>query len=628
MGNNKNKAFYLRQSLFEVGVNNRFVAVMLSLLLLVVASACSENVDNVAEEGVSKKAENGTTLYLKITDANDALVRNLAQETTVSVVATLKSPTDEPIEGQVVRFSTDMGMLAAQTGLTNAAGRAIVSFASGVMPGAGEIIATVDVDGADLSVSFGFEVGGAPPTAPEPPPVQIIQSQSNDGAMVFVSADPQQITLKSTGGAGWSELSTVTFQLTGADGLPFVGKTVNFSISNEVGGVSLEPLSAETDVDGIVSTVVQAGTVPTSVVVSASAAVGEGDATSVVTSVSSTLAVGVGLPDSDSMSLSLSNLAPEAWNRDGEEVEVTVRLADHFNNYVVDGTTIYFVAEGGVIEPSCETVDSACSVRWVAQNPKPVDHRASILATTIGSESFPYVDGNGIYNLVDGEPFADLNGNKVFDGDDTFTDLNGNSSFDGPGFVDLGESFLDANENGLRDADEFFVDSNANGEYDVAGDGKFNGLLCDPASNACADDKTVQISTSGVIVMASSFARYAVENKDADLVYLSTIPSISVNAPRAVVEADSEITRLTIYYSDSAGQVMPAGTVISVSSSVGQIIGSVPTEVMSRLDGDGVGTFDLRIKDTDLTEIESGVIEIRFTTPSGNVTYILLEALI
>ena len=88
--------------------------------------------------------------------------------------------------------------------------------------------------------------------------------------------------------------------------------------------------------------------------------------------VSDILSVSTGLPDQNSFSLSLENHAPESLNIDGVQVAATVRLADHFNNAVPDGTAIYFTTEGGAIRDaetgavgSCLTVGSKCTLTWV-----------------------------------------------------------------------------------------------------------------------------------------------------------------------------------------------------------------------------------------------------------------------
>ena len=716
----KNNKFCLDKAVFQ----GRIFSTLFVVLLLLFVSACSDDVEESAEAGASQKAGDGTTLYLKLLK-NNSLVRNVDQSETVSVVATLKTADDKAIEGEVIQFTTDLGTLAAENGLTNSSGRASVDLASGTVPKAGEITASVDFNGNTITVSYGFAIGGTAGNAdPDPgssPDPDAAVSQSNDGAMEFISASPQQITLKSAGGAGLSELSTVTFKLVGADGLPLANKTVNFTLNNPIGGISVEPTSAVTGFDGLVSTVVQAGTVPTSARVTATTTIIDGAVENTIFSQSDNLAIGVGTPDQNSMSLSISNHAPEAWRYDGEEVDVTVHLADHFNNFIPDGTTVYFTAEGGLIEPSCETIDSACSVIWKSGNPRPSDHRVTILATTLGSESFQDTDSDGIYSSADGEPFSDVNRNGVYDepfddangngkydepfidvfnigvydlgeifidynnngiydgdgvtapGEDqtAFTDSNNgnglydgsgrmpagefpflhatsdknsNGLFDGPGFADLGEPYLDANENNTRDVDEHYVDTNDNNEFDAAGDGLFNGVHCKTAEVVCSPVKTLRIRDSGVLVMADSFAHAAIQASldgvtyytyRSDIPSLSSIPYFPVNSPETFINAQDSSASIVVYYMDSAGQVLPEGTTVSISANKGSLVGApngeLPNNLVSRLDrgssvsnseraNNGLHAFSFSIVDTDPLNVEDGVISISFKTLKGTTT--------
>jgi hypothetical protein len=307
------------------------------------------------------------------------------------------------------------------------------------------------------------------------------------GSVAFVSASPTLIAIKGTGGAGLSETSTVTFRVLGTLGSPIANQPVTFTLNTDVGGIALTSASGYTNGAGNVSTVVQAGAVATSARVTASVAVGA----TVISAQSDQLAISTGIPDQNSTSISVETLNPEAFNIDGVEVDVTARLADQFNNPVPNGTTVYFTAEGGAIESQCQTSNGACTVTWRSQNPRPVDHRVTLLITAVGNESFHDEDGNGSYSDGDGEPYGDVNANGVLD--EPFTDANANSVFDEP-FVDgnanvsydFGETYVDYNDNGRYDGagnnpagETVFVDRNGNGVYDGAG--------VDPAGESYTD---------------------------------------------------------------------------------------------------------------------------------------------
>lgn len=147
------------------------------------------------------------------------------------------------------------------------------------------------------------------------------------------------------------------------------------------------------------------------------------------------------------------------------DVVMTAFVADRYNSTLTDAHTIHFRTEYGVLDPSsCVTENGFCTVTWRAiKRPVPGgpgdDMKVTIVAYTIGEESF-----------------TDANGNNIFD------------NADGNQFTDLEEPYIDANENGVFDAGDGVIDvvngndtSGANGVHDI-GDGFFNGNGCDHSS--------------------------------------------------------------------------------------------------------------------------------------------------
>ncbi|MCZ8130161.1 MAG: Ig-like domain-containing protein [Steroidobacteraceae bacterium] len=300
------------------------------------------------------------------------------------------------------------------------------------------------------------------------------------GSIVFDSATPANIALQGTGSQGRPETSTVVFRVLDRSGGPVAGANVAFALNTTVGGLSLAPATAQADANGRVQTVVQAGTIATSVRVTATVQ----NTTPQISTQSAQLTVTTGVPDQDSFSLAVQCPNVEALGIDGIVVSVTARLADRFNNPVPDGTAVTLSAEGGQIFAQCQTTtvtngSSGCTVNWTSTNPRPAGGlgqagRAAIFATAIGEESF--------------------------------TDANGNGAFDnGEAFVDQAERFRDNDEDGVYDLGEPFYDFNNNGVRDPA-DGLFNGVLCRDTSGRCgaAPTATTGISASNIIVMSGS----------------------------------------------------------------------------------------------------------------------------
>ena len=78
--------------------------------------------------------------------------------------------------------------------------------------------------------------------------------------MIFVSAAPETVALKGSGGAtGLSEKSLVTFKVTDSSSAAASGQTITFSLSTDLGGVALDSTSASTDSAGKAVAVVNSG---------------------------------------------------------------------------------------------------------------------------------------------------------------------------------------------------------------------------------------------------------------------------------------------------------------------------------------------------------------------------------
>ncbi|MFD2164893.1 Ig-like domain-containing protein [Thalassotalea euphylliae] len=432
------------------------------------------------------------------------------------------------------------------------------------------------------------------------------------GSIEFVSAEPTSIVLRGTGGQGKQETSTLTFQVKSALGNAVAQQVVNFALDTQVGGIALNPVSAQTNSQGLVTTKVSAGTVPTAVRVSATA--GEGE--ELIQTQSDILSVNTGLPEQRSITISTTTPNPEANSINGVQETITAYLADNFNNPVPDGTTVNFTTEGGQIEPSCTTVNGNCSVVWTSAEPRVEDHRITVLATAIGHETF-----------------FDTNGNNVFDNDDGTASPNDNVSSgfgrqfaEDSGFIDMSEAWRDDNENNAFDAGETFIDFNNDNTFS-ARDGVFNGPQCEGSLCGADGATSIHVRKALLMVMASSTALYSLVDGDSDVEYANNNTGNNVAIPSI---ADGSVRRFTFNFYDNAVdadgnpffRAMPKDTQVTVTSSVGDLDGVTSFTVGNALNGHSMSFFVINPADGDA---EVGVLTIEIVAPSGVTTTLSRE---
>lgn len=456
------------------------------------------------------------------------------------------------------------------------------------------------------------------------------------GQVAFVSALPQNIALKGTGGAGRQESATVTFKVLDRNSNPVSGQAVNFTLNTTVGGLSLNPPSATTGADGTVSTVVAAGTVNTPVRVTAAL-----PGTTLAT-LSDQLVVSTGVPDQNSFSLSTQIFNVEGMGHDGCAApvgsSVTVRLADHFNNPAPDGTAVSFTAEGGTVDASCLTgltsttlingavitqkgVPGECSVRFCSASPRPTDGRITILAYALGEENFTDLNGN---NLVEeatefvaarddlGDPFRD---------DRAITGANAN------GIDDIWSS-----GNAARVPGETFIDSNADGIWTRTGDGYYNGVLKSPLNVNTTPANTVHIRGSLVQVLSTSEAKIdPISPTPFSLDHcVDGTPFVNTAKTFAIAVRDNNPTRFAA--NTLPGNILPAGTKIEFTTSNGTLLSNASFVVPNTAEpSSAVWTYGISVQ-SDATQtnaaggylctntVSSGSFNVKVTTPLGLIT--------
>ena len=492
-------------------------------------------------------------------------VANLSAGGSTSVTATLVDKnnnnslysTDTPVTFTSTCVSSSLATLTSPVS-TGSTGTAVSTYVAKGCSGTDTITATATVNSVQLTATATLTVQPA-----------VL------GSIQFQSALPTDITLKGMGGAGQSETSTVIFKVLDSTGGIAVGKSVTFSLSTSVGGISLQPATAKSDANGNVQTVVQSGTVPTPVSVTATVQGPHGP----ISTGSGQLTIHSGIPAQNAFSLAVATHNIEAFNTVGVVDVVTVQLGDRFNNPVPNGTPVNFHAEGGIIQPSCNTgppsVSGVCTVNWSSGNPQPVNGRVTIMAYAVGEESF-----------------TDTNGNGVFDNGDSFSDL--------------AEIFEDDNENGVHNSGEFFYDFDLSNTF-TAADGKWEGINCKDTTGRCGPRSTTGVGQDNLIIMSTFFA--------------------NINVSAALCISGGVITApcsFTVTITDGNGNPMAAGTTFDIVSTNGTMLGGGSTVEPDETSVGSADTFPISIVSDGTSSTGTFTVTVK-SKPSGSVTTLTLS---
>jgi hypothetical protein len=406
------------------------------------------------------------------------------------------------------------------------------------------------------------------------------------GSIKFVSAEPTAIALKGTGGVGRQEFSVLTFQVFDQTAHPVQGRQVNFTLNTTVGGLSLQPQNALTDVSGKVSTVVSAGTIPTPVVIVTASVPSSG-----VTTVSNVLVLSTGLAITSRISLSVTTGNCEGWDFDGDCTPVTLRMGDHFGNPVVDGTAVSFSSSHGFIDAACVTgglggatssITSGgageCSATLRSAGKRPANGRVVVIA---------YVRGE--------EDFFDANGNNICDGCTNTAGAEFKPSYDLK--PDL---FRDDNENGSWSAGEPCISPSGNATCATPPDGMYNGVLASPKVPDA--QQTIYLGRQYVAIWSGSHA---------------SITATQAGSCAAFSPPGSGTVSLHVRVVDVNGNPMPAGTTIDIGGTQYKVSNYVLG--VGQQFGTGAGQIPIEEYDVSFTCATAGTSTqtIKVKTPRG-----------
>ncbi|MDD0810327.1 Ig-like domain-containing protein [Curvibacter sp. RS43] len=359
---------------------------------------------------VTPAAATGTpTLALALTDSSGVALSTPRTFLTGSIYkarVTVLDATSAPVSNLVVQFSSEgvAATISPSSALTDANGVATVQIVPGTTTGAGSVKVSGVVNGTTYS-SAGVSYQ--------------IASTSVAATMNYVQPSTPVSLVVSNASSG-NKLATASFKLANSQGVGVSGQPVSLSLNAQsisagvtflVNGVNTSATQTfTTDQDGLVSISVASGTLPTPVLVTATAV-----SNSNISATSVGLAVTNGRPTQLRSSIAASILSVEASPGgtsiiQGVQSTLTVLLSDRLGNPIPAGTVVNLITSHGQIAGSCVVaiVSSAsqCSAVWTSVSARPTNGWFTVLA---------YLDGE--------EDFVDANGNNQYDGGETFYDV-------------------------------------------------------------------------------------------------------------------------------------------------------------------------------------------------------------
>lgn len=505
---------------------------------------------------------------------------SLATGATSTVTASVNLSGTPVADGTTVNFSLSSsayGTLSAASATTTG-GNASVTFTASSTAGTVTVTATSSGGSGVASITVG---------------------SSGGGGIEYISATPQVIGLQ---GSGQTTTSAIVFKITDETGSPVGSTTVSFTLNGPSGG-NLPSAGGEyigandgtpttaagtSDSDGLVSVILNSGSVAGPATIAASVTVGS----TTYSASSSVVSIGGGIPSAAHFTLATSvrNL-PGLAVVDAEST-ISAYLADRFGNFnVLEGTSISFYTEAGAIDRA-GVVDSVgkTSVIFRTQNPMPIDVTAN--ATEIANLNaydsiFTTNYAAGTVNPRDG--WATVL--ATVQGEESFVDANANGIYDtGEFFSDLGEPFIDRDDDGSWTLGEIYIDENGSGTY-TAGNGVWDGPGCPDAG--CRTSKMLFINTT--LMFTGNLQ--------------CVISPVTINVP----DGGSQTFDISVH--DQNLNIPLAGTTITVTATAGDLL--VPT-LQPVADGvsDGPTIFQVTLSDNVAGSPEPVQLTVIATTSS------------
>jgi adhesin/invasin len=558
----------------------RFIAGTAGMVVLLL-SGCSEG--NPAASRTGSTGGTGGTVSTAVAIALIATPATIQTGGTSSIQATV---TDSALvnvpDGTPVAFSISSATMGSVTAFaTTVSGVAVANYTAAAVPGT-----------AVITASSGSAQNSVP----------VVVSPPQNASVEFVSAAPQVIAVKASGGI---EISTVIFQVKDDNGNPVTaGQVVNFTMSGPMGGEYIgtndatpTTATAATGGNGRASILLHSGSVAGPVTITATVTVSTGPPPVTASSTSSTISIGGGVASASHFNIASSKLNLQGLVTSNVQATISAFIADRFGNYnVLQGTSVSFYTEAGAVDASNITDASGfTSVIFRTQAPIPANVAIDAAETTsIGNIDAAF----GTSFIASGVHPRDghLTVLAAVAGEETFIDANGNGLYDaGELFTDIGEPFIDANDNGVWAAGEFYVDTNGDSTYNGPNT-VWDGPFCPDVSAGCLSQKTIWTS------MRLAFTGHAINCDITPTTY-----AVTTAAPQ----------QFFFLLGDANLNAPLAGTSIAVTTTKGTLVGTTAYTVPDAVGGPVVISFTL-LDDSDAT-IDASSVTVEVTPAAGIV---------
>jgi hypothetical protein len=419
------------------------------------------------------------------------------------------------------------------------------------------------------------------------------------GSIQFLGATPAAIGVR---GSGLPEQSTLVFKVNSVNNNPIPGVAVQFTLSG-TGSESLNPSTAVSDQNGLVSTAVTSGTQVTTVRVIAALVTNPG-----ISAQSTAVSILGAPPAFNHFSIAAKQLNIQGRVTFGLSDQISVYVNDRFGNAVPPGTAVSFVTNAAsVVSPTTTDALGVATATLLTEGVVPPSGIVTVMAYTHGEESFIDNNGNGIFDAGDTiwtddipEPFIDFRPAPPADAGCTTP-------------APPAPSWLCNNRFDVNTPFELFMDTNRNGVWDSVG-------------TTGIGQGTHNVWDNNVIVFRTIPVTFSGPTQAPLLETCSPGPCSGFHL------LPGQSMSFTIDVHDDLVNPLVGGSTIAINASNGTVTGggiSVPDgESFNRL-VDGLTRFSFLLSaDSTLTDTKPTAVSVTITSPNGNVTSLLTSGVI